>query len=464
MNRLLAGAALGAMVLLLASPSAVSAVGPKLSAVDAKQIALSYEKLTQEFYEKTSPQAIVDGARTAMLLALKKAGVKKPALPALHASSSVARDIAMVRDQVEKAASISGKKISTKLLSYAAISGMLGSVHDKYTVFLTPKEFAALNQDLDGTNFGGTGIVIMQDESTKEIDVSSVIPNGPADKAGVRQDDKIATIDGASTKGYTLVQASNHLRGKIGTKVVLGIVRDGKAIAPVTIVRQQIHQVSVFDRMLPGKIGYVALTVFGRSTGSELSAALTRLHQEGARAIVMDLRNNGGGYLNAAVDVSSEFIPTGPIVSIESRGESITTYDAEGTAIAPMPLAVLVNKYTASASEITSGAIQDDGAGTIIGTKTYGKGVVQNIYPLEDGSAIKITTARYLTPLNHDINHRGITPDIAVTENKSARFGEPEHDAQLRRALTYLNDRLAHDAAIGLSAPTPIPSATPAAR
>ncbi len=459
MNRLLAGAALGAMIFSLAP--VVSAAAPALSAVDARQIATSYDKLTQDYYEKTSPQAIVDGARAAMLQAMKKAGVKNPTLPVVRATSSSARDIALVREQVEDAAKISGKKISPKLLSYAAISGMLGSVHDKYTVFLSPKDFAALNQDLDGTNFGGTGIVIMQDETTKQITVSSVIPNGPADKAGVQQDDDISAINGASTKGYTLAQASNHLRGKIGTKVVLGIIRDGAAIAPITIVRQQIHQVSVFDRMLPGNIGYVALSVFGRTTGAELTTALTRLRQEGARAIVMDLRNNGGGYLDAAVDVSSKFIPAGPIVSIESRGSSITTYDAEDTAIPPMPLAVLVNKYTASASEITSGAIQDDGAGVIIGTKTYGKGVVQNIYRLDDGSAIKITTARYLTPLNHDINHRGIMPDITIVENKSARFGEPAHDTQLRRAISYLNDRLAHDAAIGEVAPTPLPSNAP---
>lgn len=457
MKRLLAGAALGAMLFSLAPANPTAAAA--LSTVDANQIAVSYDKLTQEYYESTSPQAIVDGARTAMLTAMKKAGVKNASLPAVHATASAAHNVALVREQVERASKVSGKKISSKLLSYAAISGMLGSVHDRYTVFLTPKDFAALNQDLNGSNFGGTGIVIVQDDTTKAIAVSSVIPNGPADKAGIEQDDTIVSVDGKSTKGDTLAQASDRLRGKIGTTVVLGIVRDGKAIAPISIVRQQIHQVSVFDRMLPGNIGYVAISVFGRTTGDELTAALTRLRKEGARAIVMDLRNNGGGYLDAAVDVSSKFIPSGPIVSIDSRDSGITTYDAEDTAIPPMPLAVLVNGYTASASEITSGALQDDGAGTIVGTKTFGKGVVQNIYPLPDGSAIKITTARYLTPLNHDINHRGITPDIVLAENKSARFGDPPRDAQLRRAIAYLNDRLAHDAAIGET--TPVPTASP---
>jgi carboxyl-terminal processing protease len=194
--------------------------------------------------------------------------------------------------------------------------------------------------------------------------------------------------------------------------------------------------------MLPGKIGYVALTVFGRDTGQELDAALARLQRDGARALVLDLRDNGGGYLEAAVAVSSKFIPSGPIVSVESRASNITTLDADDTAIPPVPLAVLVNGYTASASEITSGAIQDSSVGTIIGTKTFGKGVVQTIYPLPDGSAIKVTTARYLTPRNRDINHLGITPDIVVVENKHPQFGSPAKDEQLTRAIDYLNAKL----------------------
>jgi carboxyl-terminal processing protease len=243
----------------------------------------------------------------------------------------------------------------------------------------------------------------------------------------------------------TLSQASGRLRGKEGTLVKLTIERDNAVLpAPIPIVRAKIHQLSVYEKLLPGKIGYVALTVFGKDTGSELTTALDRLQKQGARALVLDLRDNGGGYLEAAVAVSSKFIPSGPIVSVESRASNITTLDADNTAIAPIPLVVLVNGYTASASEITSGAIQDSSVGTIIGTKTFGKGVVQTIYPLPDGSAIKVTTARYLTPRNRDINHLGITPDITVAENKHARFGTPAQDEQLTRALQYLDDKLAH--------------------
>jgi carboxyl-terminal processing protease len=168
----------------------------------------------------------------------------------------------------------------------------------------------------------------------------------------------------------------------------------------------------------------------------------------------MDLRDNGGGYLDAAVAVSSLFISSGPIVSVESRASNITTLEASDTAIPPVPLAVLVNQYTASASEITSGAIQDSGVGTIIGTKTFGKGVVQTIYPLSDHAAVKITTARYLTPHNRDINHLGITPDVIVDENKGARFGDPAKDMQLQKAMAFVTGRLAQ-----LDAPIATPAA-----
>ena len=446
MKRLTALAAAAALLLAAAQiPAATSAAAaPGLSPLDATEIQFSYDKLRTDFYQKTDPQIIVDGARAEITNELRTAGVSA-SLPPIFANDNVVRTAHAVGHEVDVAARLAHGKISSHLLAYAAISGMLKSVHDKYTVFLSPKEFAALNEGLDGGSFAGTGIVIQQDPQTKYIDVSNVVPDGPADKAGIQQDDVITAIDGSSTKGLTLEQASAHLRGKAGTQVQLSIQRDGKDLAqPVSIVRAQIHQLSVYDKMLPGKIGYVELTVFGRDTGSELTHALDRLQQQGARAIVMDLRDNGGGYLEAALDVSSKFIASGPIVSVESRASDVTTYEAENTAIPPVPLAVLVNGHTASASEITSGAIQDSGVGTIIGTRTFGKGVVQEILPLPDGSAIKITDARYLTPHNRDINHLGIAPDITIDENKAPRYGDPTHDAQLERAVQFLNDKLAH--------------------
>ncbi len=421
-----------------AAPQSVST----LAALDVPKSNSVYEKLRSDYYQRTDPQTIVDGARLQLAGELRTAGITA-SLPPIFANDSSTRTAQAVAHEVDVATRLAHGKMNSHMLTYAAISGMLGSVHDKYTVFLTPKEYAQLNEGLDGGTFAGTGIVIQVDDASKYIDVSNVVPDGPADKAGIQQDDRIIAINGQSTKNLTIQQASSKLRGKAGTQVQLTILRDGKQLAqPIVITRAQIHELSVYEKMLPNKIGYVELTVFGRDTGAELARALDRLQQDGARAIVMDLRDNGGGYLEAALDVSSKFIASGPIVSVESRASNVTTYEAEDTAIAPMPLAVLVNGHTASASEITSGAIQDSGVGAIVGTRTFGKGVVQEILPLPDGSAIKITDARYLTPHNRDINHLGIVPDIVVDENKSARYGDPSKDVQLTRALQYLNEKI----------------------
>lgn len=440
---LLWAGALSAVLIDLSAASAAQA--PHLSAVDAGEIATSYGYLTDNFYKKVDPQVVLDSIRGQLLAAMRTAGVKHAELPVMHANEAAATDVREIDREIETADVESKAKFSLHDLTYVALDGMLRSVNDRYTVFMTPKDFAGLNQGLDGGDFGGTGIVIQLDDKTRYVSVENVVPDGPADKAGIQQDDLIISIDGASTKGMSLNTASGKLRGKEGTKVTLTIERDSAALpSPITITRAKIHQLSVYEKMLPNKIGYVALTVFGRDTGDELNTALDRLQKQGARALVLDLRNNGGGYLEAAVAVSSKFIPSGPIVSVESRASNITTLDADDTAINPLPLAVLVNGYTASASEITSGAIQDSSVGTIIGTKTFGKGVVQTIIPLPDGSAIKVTTARYLTPRNRDINHLGITPDVLVTENKHPQFGEPSKDEQLTRAIQYLDDRLAH--------------------
>ena len=439
----LAGALFAPMLL---GPS-FAAVRETLSPTDMGEIEASYQHLTQDFYRKVDDQAVLDGARAGILSVMTASGVKAPSLPKMHADSSDRVNLSAIDVAVETAQREAGGKVDERELSYGAISGMMNSVKDRYTVFLKPSDYSGLNQDLDGADFGGTGIVIQSDDPSKYISVSNVVPGGPADKAGIQQDDLIVAIDGLSTKGMTIDKASSHLRGKQGTNVTLTISRAGTTLAPIVITRAKIHQLSVFSKMLPGKIGYVALTVFGRDTGDELAAALARLQQEGMRAVIMDLRDNGGGYLEAAVAVSSEFIATGPIVSVESRASNITTREADDTAIAPVPHVVLVNGHTASASEITSGAIQDSAVGTIMGTRTFGKGVVQTVFPLGDGSAVKITTARYLTPHNRDINHLGIAPDVVVVENKAPRFGEPAKDVQLQRALQFVNDKLAHSEA-----------------
>jgi len=435
--------ALAATLLLSAATYVPSFAATGLTGVERDELQMSYALVTAEFYKKVEPQTLLDGARLQMIAFLEKNGVKTPNVPALKAVDDPSANARNLEREVSGVVALYGAKLGTRDITYEAIGGMLSSCKDKYTMFLTPKEFAELNEGLDGGNFSGVGLSIGVDDKTKFLVVNEVIDGGPADKAGVQAADVITSIDGKATKGLTTEEDSKLLRGNEGTVVHIVILRNGTELAPLAITRAVIHQPSVYSRMLDGNIGYARLTVFGSTTAQELTAALDKLEAQHAKAYILDLRDNGGGYLNAAIEVSSKFIASGPIVSVEARGGSNTQYDAEDTAIPPRPLAVLVNGYTASASEITSGALQDDGVGELIGEKTYGKGVVQSIHPLPDGSAVKITSARYLTPRGRDINQIGITPDIVTPEPKTARLGDPANDPQLQAALMYLAGRIA---------------------
>ena len=455
--------ALAALLALATAPVPAATASATLSQAQTQELVESYAHLTGDFYKKVDRQAVLDGARTSMIELLKKRKVTNPTLPQLRAgdddvstAEQLSREVSnAVTTYAPKLEAVDAQSPSTQI-TYAAIAGVLGSVKDRYTVFLSPKEYAALNDNLDGTSFGGVGISYSIDEKTKTLHVENVILDGPSDKAGLLSEDFITAVDGkpvaqilegAATTELQQKKITQVLRGDPGTRVRLSILRDGKSLDPVTITRDTIRQPSVASKMLPGSVGYVDLAVFGQTTGQELATALRRLDAQGAKAYVLDLRYNGGGYLNAAVDVASKFISNGPIVSVQSRAGTDTEYDAENTALAPRPLAVLVNQYTASASEITAGAIQDSGVGTLIGVKTFGKGVVQTIFPMRDGSAVKITTARYFTPKGRDINTVGIEPEIRSDlpkDLKGIRLGDPKTDPQLVAALSFLNARIAH--------------------
>jgi carboxyl-terminal processing protease len=463
MNRLFPAVLVAALALATARVPAATAAAPSaaMSRVQSEELITSYAHLVEDFYKKVDRQAALTGAHDALLAYLKANKVANPALPALKASDDEQTNMRALEREVNTAVENYGTGLKpvdslapAAQLTYAAISGVLSSVKDRYTTFLTPKQFADLNEGLDGTSFGGVGISYSLDEKTHALHVENVIPDGPSEKAGLQPEDTIVAIDGKPTAqllaGATVLEeeqkrVTKALRGEPGTKVSLTVERNGKSLGPVAIVRDTIRQPSVTAKMLPGSIGYVQLAVFGQTTGHELDSALKRLDGQGAKAYVLDLRYNGGGYLNAAVDVSSKFISSGPIVSVQSRAGTDTEYDAENTAIAPRPLAVLVNQYTASASEITAGAIQDSGVGTLVGTKTFGKGVVQSIWGLRDGSAVKITTARYFTPKGRDINSVGIEPEIKseLAKDQKIRLGDLKQDPQLVTAVNFVNGKLA---------------------
>lgn len=433
--------ALAAVAALALTP--LSLAPARADDINRSMIDFSFQRAAGEFYLHVGDQVLLDGAVNGMQQVIKGRGGNPSVVHTVRQTGSESGDVAEL-NHLLVVATRAAKVVGERDIAYGAIAGMMQSLRDKWTTFLTPKQFRALNEGLDGGNFPGVGIVIDVDPVSKSLLVQQVLEGGPAQKAGLQPGDVVLTVDQKPTKGLTTEEDSTMIRGKAGSVVHLVVQRPGQPKTfELDITREIIHTPSVLARMVNGNIGYIQVLVFGLTTGDELSSALDRLAKQGARGYILDLRNNGGGYLNAAIDVSSKFIAEGPIVSIESRTKPVTTFDAEDVAIAPHPLAVLVNKYTASASEITSGAIQESGAGVLIGSKTFGKGVVQTIYPLPDGSAIKITTARYLTPKGHDINEVGIQPDIVVPDVQPNTIGNLTLDSQLQRAIAYVKDLIA---------------------
>ncbi len=320
---------------------------------------------------------------------------------------------------------------------------MAKATNDRYTQFFTPAQFKAFNDALDPRRIGGIGVMIEPDAASGYVRVTYVLPRTPAERAGVRVGDVVTAVDGTSTKGLAIDAVSGRLRGKAGTVVAVTVKRSDGPGAIFTITREDVQPPTVVFKMLPDGIGYVWVMEFGRATPSEFDTAIARLTELGAKALVLDLRNDGGGYVNSALDISSRFIANKALVTVEERGKHATTIDADANPSISLPVTVLVNQFTASASEITAGALQDDGIGMLVGAKTFGKGVMQTLTPLPDGAAIKITTAHYLTPSRRDINLRGIDPDVRVDENRDAHFGEIAKDAQLRAAISLLQKKIA---------------------
>lgn len=401
----------------------------------------SYRLLTSSYYDPVDPQTLLGAASDALVAAARKHGTT---IEPVTLRADAQNDEIMAELDAAIASAADSAHAPVTEFAYAAIEGMAHAVGDKYTQFFTPEQFRAFNDALDPEKISGIGVMIAADEASGNVHVTYVVPGTPAERAGLRVGDVFVAIDGTAIKGMTVDNASRLLRGSAGTLVAVNVQRQGEA-QPLafSIKREEVQPPTVVFRMLPGDVGYVWVMAFGKGTPDEFNTAIARLKEQGARAIVFDLRNDGGGYVDSALRISSRFIANKALVTVEERGEHATTIEADDQATIALPVTVLVNQYTASASEITAGALQDDGIGDLIGTKTYGKGVMQTLTPLPDGAAIKITTAHYLTPRHRDINLRGIDPDVRIEENRDARFGDVEKDAQLRAALQLLQRKIA---------------------
>lgn len=306
------------------------------------------------------------------------------------------------------------EEIDPQKLIQGALQGMLTSL-DEYSQFLDTDAYKEMQVETKG-RFGGLGIVIAIKDNI--LTVIAPIEGTPAYEAGIQPGDRIVKIEGESTKKLSLYDAVKKLRGPSGSTVNITIMREGeKELLDFTITRAIIEIQSVKDTILTeDKIGYVRLTEFQEKTASILKEEITKLKEEGMKALVLDLRNNPGGLLNSAIGVSEIFVPEKKvIVSTQGRKKDQNVqYISHGGVGNDIPLALLINSGSASASEIVAGAIQDWRIGVIVGTKSFGKGSVQTIIPLEDGTAIRLTTARYYTPLGKSINGEGIHPDVVV--------------------------------------------------
>ncbi len=342
------------------------------------------------------------------------------------------------------------KNVSEQDLLKGAIEGLVNSLDDPYSYYEDPESLKREEEDLLKGEFGGLGIWITMKDGV--LTVISPIEDTPAYKAGVKAGDQIIEIDGKSTSGITLKEAVNKLRGKKGTKVTLTIRRKGVAKnLKITIVRDIIKIESVKSKVIGDDIGYLKLTSFNAKTYKDMKKAIQKFKEKGVKGIILDLRNNPGGLLNQAVDVAGEFIPDKPIVYIVDRnGRKSTLWSGPNGELADLPLVVLVNNGSASASEIVSGAIKDYKRGTLIGEKTFGKGLVQNVFRLSNGGAIHLTIARYLTPSGAYIHKKGIEPDIVVKEETSEKEDKAEsaisevsiNDHALLKAIEILRDKI----------------------
>lgn len=412
--------------------------GGRMNGTRLVDIALA--KLESAYYKPVDPQTPVRGETGALEGYLRAKNVGG-ALPKENANVSARTDPQVVADVLtyaqEHYASKLGTNGSTELTD-AALRGIMSSVKDPYTVYLSPREIQGLNEELSGGNFGGIGVYIYQLKDGRII--LQPIEEMPASRAGMKPGEIVDTVGGKSVRGLPLDQVEQMIRGEVGTVVRLTThPYNGKGSErSYDIVREIIHVPTVRAKMEDG-FDYIRLSDFGVTSGDEVRKALVDGQSKGAKGYILDLRDNGGGLLDAAVEISSLFIPQGVIVSTIRRDGQSTSEEARGDAMPGLsPLVVLVNKYTASSSEITSGALQDYHLATLIGTRTFGKGVVQSIYPMPDRGALKITTARYVTPHGRDIAHRGIVPDIVIDQDPDPAIIDTAADKQLAAAKAHL--------------------------
>ena len=324
----------------------------------------------------------------------------------------------------------------TETLADGAVKGMLDSLGDKYTTYIDEETIGGFMEQVSGDVYG-IGVYTAEDENGNIV-ILSPIPESPAEVAGIEAGDIIRAIDGERTDSMTLDDAVSRMRGRQDTSVEITVERNG-AEQTYTVKRFKLgNTVTVAGTILEENpdIAYLRISEFSVQTGTQFAEQINELIQQGFKGIILDLRDNGGGEVNAAVEVARVFVPSGPIVHVVSGDGSVDTKNATEAQL-EVPMVVLVNGNTASASEILAAALKDSGAATLVGTQTFGKALVQGVYMYSDGTAMKITEAKYLTPKQNDINGVGIYPDVKVELPADAVT-----DIQLEKAIDVLEEKM----------------------
>ncbi|WP_026486013.1 S41 family peptidase [Caldanaerobius polysaccharolyticus] len=334
-------------------------------------------------------------------------------------------------------------KVNPQVLMDGAYKGMASSLNDPYTVYMTPDEYKSFMEQTVGS-YAGIGIVVSADKDGNLVVVSPIDKDTPGAKAGLKTNDKILEVNGHKVSGKDMDKAVSLMKGPAGTYVNITVLKVGET-KPVTIriKREVITLKTVSGEMMENKIGYIRISMFDEHTYDQFKSELDKLNNEGMKALILDLRDNPGGLLEISAKVADTLLPKGIIVYTEDRyGKKEYTYsDAKYLG---KPLAVLVNGGSASASEILTGAIKDHKVGTVIGTKTFGKGIVQTMAEFNDGSALKYTVSKYYTPDGYNIQGKGIMPDIVVQlpAGYNSITVPKDKDTQLKKAIEVLSSRI----------------------
>ena len=330
--------------------------------------------------------------------------------------------------------------IKEKDLNEGIYKGYVEGLGDQYSAYYDKKETKELTESLDGS-FSGIGAVMTQDASSGVITITRVYDDSPAKKAGIKTGDILYRVEEKTVTGKDLDKVVSWIKGKKGTKVNLTLLRGTNSDKiKVTATRDVINVETVKYKVLENQSGYISISEFDSVTGAQFAKALKQLQKKNIEGLVVDLRNNPGGSLSTVCDILDSILPKGLIVYTKDKNGKKEEYTSDEKHRLNLPMSVLVNGQSASASEIFAGAVQDYGKAEIIGTQTYGKGVVQNLFDLKDGTCVKLTTSEYFTPKGRSIDGKGITPDVKIEYKYNAK--DPKADNQLDKAVSVVKDKI----------------------